>query len=645
MHDGGAVRIDAVTKPTPIYVLGDSHVLGFKDLFFRDTYTGGDYYTVSRYYSGFAAGGVSSGGALVPAFVKALEYEGLLKEGRAAHLRVGPMDLAVAYASGSAQVPPLIIVCCGDIDLRGHFFQYIKEECDLILPFETPYPATGKPPLPYDVALQLVRERLEPLVAGLKTLHDLGLVRTYLHTVAPPTLNAELFRQVHGFDCPAATRYKAAVMYNQFLTRRCKELGVPVLDVWPEVTRDGYLRPEYELDGVHLAREANLISLRALVEHALNNTPPIRNVERYRLLYEMATGRTDHVYDVSTGMNSYGSLPAAPEPEAAPAAPPPPEPVPAAVAAPAKRGRLALLPGTDQTPCAPIRARPAPKADAPPVVESRIDSAPKGPPSVLTVPAIVPTAPAPRVETAAPEAESADPFVRAARRFKAEWVCTLDLGRELAEKWRNSVDYRLDLANRHARLDWAGNGLAPYNDYIRTAEPSAEFLDEVRNHFSSERFTRFFHDCFGCLVTFLNFRPFMSLPHEDKGVGPQSWHEDGCPPGVFRAVIYLTDVDADAGPFEYLDADKKRRSVTGPAGALLVFDANRLRHRGSPPKRTERKVLDIVIAPRADGQPFTVLWTGLNNWPGDPFQYSVSGMKASPPLTGSELSFKPRAAA
>ena len=107
MHDGRTVRIDAVTKPTPIYVLGDSHVLGFKDLFFRDTYTGGDYYTVSRYYSGFAAGGVSSGGALVPAFVKALEYEGLLKEGRAAHLRVGPMDLAVAYASGSAQAPAL----------------------------------------------------------------------------------------------------------------------------------------------------------------------------------------------------------------------------------------------------------------------------------------------------------------------------------------------------------------------------------------------------------------------------------------------------------------------------------------------------------------------------------------------------------
>jgi len=638
MQDGRAVRIDAVTKPTPIYVLGDSHVLGFKDLFFRDSYTGGDYYTVSRYYSGFAAGGVSSGGALVPAFVKALEYEGLLKEGRAAHLRVGPMDLAVAYASGSAQVPPLIIVFCGDIDLRGNLLQYLKDECDLILPFEAPYPATGKPPLPYDVALQLVQERLEPLVAGLKTLHDLGLVRTYLHTIAPPTLNAELFRQVHGFDCPAATRYKAAVMYNRFLTRRCKELGVPVLDVWPEVTRDGYLLPEYELDGVHLAREANPISLRALVEHALNNTPPIRNVERYRLLHEMATGRTDHVYDVSTGMSSYTSLPAPPEPEAAPAAPAAPEPVRAAVAAPAKRGRLRSSLGRVKRLVLRWAPRPAPQAVAAPVAESRNDSVPKEAPVVLTVPA-------PRVEAAAPEAESADPFVRAARQFKAEWVCSLDLGRELAEKWRNSVDYRLDLANRHARLDWAGNGLAPYNDYIRTAEPSAEFLDEIRNHFSSERFTRFFHDCFGCLVTFLNFRPFMSLPHEDKGVGPQSWHQDGCPPGVFRAVIYLTDVDADAGPFEYLDADKKRRSVTGPAGTLLVFDANRLLHRGSPPKRTERKVLDVVIAPRADGQPFTVLWTGLNNWPGDPFQYSVSGMKASPPLTGAEISFKPRAAA
>ncbi len=442
-----------------------------------------------------------------------------------------------------------------------------------------------------------------------------------------------------------------------------------MIDVWPEVTRDGHLRPEYELDGVHLSREANLISLRALIEHALNNTPPIRNVERYRLLHEMATGTTGHVYDLSTGMNSCtcfqlrrcwragGARLAAEICRRRAVASPPPGRLRASlggmkrlvapfIPAPARAGLRSSL-GRMKRLAVRFTPRPAPAiangAAAAPFPESEKAEEPV---ETIAAPPMVSAGSRTHVEkSAACEPESDDPFVRAARTFRAEWVCSLDLGRELAEKWRNSVDYRWELANRHARLDWAGNGLAPNNDYIRTAEPTAEFLDEIRGYFSSERFTRFFHDCFGCLVTFLNFRPFMSLPHEDKGVGPQSWHQDGCPPGVFRAVIYLTDVDADAGPFEYLDADKKRRSVTGPSGAFLLFDANRLLHRGSPPKRTERKVLDIVIAPRADGQPFTVLWTGLNNWPGDPFQYSVNGMKASPPLTGAEISFKPRAAA
>ena len=285
--------------------------------------------------------------------------------------------------------------------------------------------------------------------------------------------------------------------------------------------------------------------------------------------------------------------------------------------------------------------RPALKATAEPPADFREEAVTEAA-ATTTVETETLAFPAPRAETFDSEPESGDPFARAVRQFKAEWVCSIDLGRELAEKWKACLDFRLDLVNRHARLDWAGNGLAPYNLYIRTAEPSPDLLDDVRRYFSAEPFDRFFRDCFGCPVTFLNFRPFMSLPHEDKGIGPQSWHQDGCPPGVFRAVMYLTDVDADGGPFDYLDADKKRRSVTGSAGTFLVFDANRLLHRGSPPKARERKVLDIVIAPRLAEQPFAVLWTGLNNWPGNPFQYSVNGMRASPPLAGREVSFKPR---
>jgi hypothetical protein len=68
-------------------------------------------------------------------------------------------------------------------------------------------------------------------------------------------------------------------------------------------------------------------------------------------------------------------------------------------------------------------------------------------------------------------------------------------------------------------------------------------------------------------------------------------------------------------------------------------------HRGSPPRRHERRVIDLVLAPRLPEQPFRVLWPGLNNWPGDPFQYSVNGMRASPALPSQEVSLRPRKAA
>jgi hypothetical protein len=58
-------------------------------------------------------------------------------------------------------------------------------------------------------------------------------------------------------------------------------------------------------------------------------------------------------------------------------------------------------------------------------------------------------------------------------------------------------------------------------------------------------------------------------PHSESAVGPQSWHHDGCPPGVFRGVLYLCDVDRDTGPFQYKD-DK---GTLGKTGDLLVFDA------------------------------------------------------------------------
>jgi hypothetical protein len=70
--------------------------------------------------------------------------------------------------------------------------------------------------------------------------------------------------------------------------------------------------------------------------------------------------------------------------------------------------------------------------------------------------------------------------------------------------------------------------------------------------------------------------------------------------------------------------------VLGPAGTLFVFDANRIKHRARPPVTRAREALDFVIGPRLPGAPRRVLWCGMNNWPVDPFTFSLDGALGYP---------------
>ncbi|HJZ56122.1 MAG TPA: hypothetical protein VKE74_14235, partial [Gemmataceae bacterium] len=292
--DGDYPVLGSFRPVVPVYVIGDSHALAFSRLTFEEGVTGATFATRARYIpSGFTGAGFwSEAGGLHPELLAALEYEGLLRNGRAVHFSTDRTDLAIAQATEQPQVPPVLIITCGDIDVRGSVVPLLRDDRDFIPPDPTPYPHTDRPLVPFDLVGREIAGRVGSLVRGALKLQAVGFTRTYLHGVVPPTADDARFRLIHGYDCPAATRYKAARAFNDHLAAECGKNGLPFVDVWPETTTpEGYLRPEYELDGVHLSREAVRITLHKVLRHALGRTYLAANYPRYELYYRRCLGR------------------------------------------------------------------------------------------------------------------------------------------------------------------------------------------------------------------------------------------------------------------------------------------------------------------------------------------------------------------
>ncbi len=672
----GANRDGAILGPlqtvVPIYVIGDSHVLAYSHLTCTEQRTGGTVATRVKYIpSGFTGYTFFQAGTGLPAeLVEALEYESLLRNGRAVHLSMDRIDLAISSSTERPQGTPLIVLSCGDIDVRGALLTLLKDERDFIPPQDSPYPHSGKPLLPFDFCQRLVEERMNPLLDGVQKMRALGFTRTYLHCIVPPTTNDKRFRDIHGFDCPATTRYKAARIFNDYLAVECKKRSIPFIDIWQETTRDGYLRPEYELDGVHLTREATRISLQLLVDNVFNYSWLGVNYRRYELYYHRC-------------------CPAAPAPvqPSAPTSGPNPPPVqfepPIPVTQPPEPQMGTLSSGSDSHVVEPrpkvLRSgilRRTVRDLLPVAVRRRLRKIQREwthrtteiPPPVallqqpnldpISVPAPeLPTPPVPVLAPALIEVSNVPPanctagapanpvlpdiawLREAVQSYRTEGRCVLQLDRGMVDHWKNSLDFSLDIGNRHPRWDWYGKPIRSYTKNVLTADPSLDLLQGLHQILDQPDLEQFFLACVGCPIIVLNCRLFRSLRHAEDGVGPQAWHGDGTPAGVIRGLIFLTDVDEDSGPFQYQDAAGEVHSVIGPAGTFVIFDANRLLHRAKPPKHRERMAIDLVFLPRHPGEPLQVIFAGMNAWPVDPFQYSLGGMLVYPPTSKAECSF------
>lgn len=213
--------------------------------------------------------------------------------------------------------------------------------------------------------------------------------------------------------------------------------------------------------------------------------------------------------------------------------------------------------------------------------------------------------------------------------------------KSVLKRLKECLKFHDDVGNKHTRYDWPGNSRAPYSNAMNAAQFSHQDLLTAKDLFLNGRIKSILSQILGFDFSIYNIRAFMSSVHSESGIGPQDFHHDGTPPYLYRAVIYMSEVEEGDGHFEYikysqgdiregkaLDAETLQtcRKVVGAVGTIIIFDANRLLHRGSPPFKNMRYALDLSIGPTPAGSDNFIIAAGMNNWPCDPYCFSVKGL-------------------
>lgn len=427
---------------------------------------------------------------------------------------VSALDTAVAHAKSTPLVSPLVMVTCGDIDLRTKVMR------------------TGLTDSNYR---KMIAENFYGLFNFLAELKSRN-VNIVLEGLTPPTHDDTIFALHNKFLLPSETRGRVYQDCNSYLRQECKRMGISFLDLSQHFSNSlGCLKEEYEYDGVHLCPsciEIIVPDLESCFQHSQVN------------------------------LNRYKTL---------------------------------------------LKKRSAPFSQKSPVATTISQSA-RG---IFLEKSIL-------VKT------FHDPELQAL--LKAIYA---------------QLEFTHSVANRHYRLDWAGNERKAFSENILYAPVSQNHLNLFYQLIFETPLLDFIGEALGFDPSIYAYRPLRSLVHNQEGVGPQSFHHDGCPPGIYRMLIYLSDVDTNSGPFRYQLINNSIEEVHGCAGTTILFDANKLLHAAKPPWKNERTALDICIGPRHQQSDRFVIAPGMNNWPCDPFHFSINHMVVSPPTNQQHLTFSP----
>ena len=274
------MSVELLGAVTPIHMVGESHSLVFSNLLFRPACAQESYLCKTRFLSVLKAADYSAGNDLSVDYVHALIAEGIVDSAlRPAFLHAEP---SAAFLAGMPVMSPPMVLFAGDLDMH-QLFRQIGGSYDFILPDDPCYGTDkARQILPYSDIEGHIAGFLAPFFNAVRLLKGVGFSRMMIHCLPPRTPdNAAASHWTGGIIIDAPVRAKLTLLANRQIAAFCTEAGIAFIDTWPDLTENGYLRPEYELDGAHINRQSALISLEMITAHLFDHTAGIWNSARY----------------------------------------------------------------------------------------------------------------------------------------------------------------------------------------------------------------------------------------------------------------------------------------------------------------------------------------------------------------------------
>jgi hypothetical protein len=648
--------IDASLTPRTIYAIGDSHAMFFKNQVVFEKHTGQGFLVRHRYMASPACvpSTLHNSRGIDPRVIGFLRSEGHFFNGEAKHYSRSPSMVAEASISGKPAVPPIVILSCGDIAIRTEVLPKLADGSVVRVP-GSPY-NDGLPKgraLPYEAVAARMDALARPVLHAALELRRIGFPRVFVHSVVPPTCDRALFDKMHGFVVHKNVHYNIVYLFNKILREICAAHVIDYVDNWDAVVDEsGFRRPEFELDGVHAGAEATVFSLQHILRRSLDNYYEL-NFPRYRLMYDIAAA--NYQKSLRAPPTAVPADAAATSRPAAPVAPPSTAAASSApVSAPMRRPvlerlysalrknehvrKIARVIRNPRKGYADLRRktkRALLKRWGAEVIDSSKQTIVTLPPEEQFKPKDTPNAPTSGLSNhnARPDLVSriSNPAFRsAAEEFFREGATKVQLEPDLVQAWRDQLDFRLPVTNPATSFDWAGNAIDGYSDKIKRSNISNKLLQDMGGRFAQKDFEELFGALLGCRFVLQHVRAFRSEPVHIDGAGPQAWHNDGCPDGLLRGILYMTDVDERGGATQYKNKQDEVVSINGPRGTLAIFDADQVLHRGSPPLDRHREAFDLTFSPRMGEEPMMAFANGTSIFPNDPFLFSINSTIGDP---------------